>query len=192
MLEWLYSCKHPFEKVEEQERRSRIACRHSRIHGRSFELQNQDEAVLVPHMECYACVTRMECHARIYAMADKYGIHGLKELARANFVAAWDPRAGNLYCYPPPAFLKVIEIVYTTTPSTDQGLREGIGAIIFQNRGRFRHHKGFRGLVNRDLRMGNSQWTWSMRWWSVLILYFTPRLLKVSLLMARVLPTKTA
>ncbi|KAI9672634.1 MAG: hypothetical protein M1831_000069 [Alyxoria varia] len=59
-------------------------------------------------------------HARVYALAEKYGIHGLKALAKAKFETlsseSWDD----------PGFLDAVEEVYTTTIEQDRGLRDVI------------------------------------------------------------------
>jgi len=56
-------------------------------------------------------------HARVYAVADKYGIPGLKALAQKKFetqtAARWDDYD----------FLDAMEEVYTTTAESDRGLR---------------------------------------------------------------------
>lgn len=60
-------------------------------------------------------------HAMMYAMGDKYGIHGLKALAREKFQEAWKFTAAGL--------VKAIKIVYASTMESDRGLRE----IIINN-----------------------------------------------------------
>lgn len=56
-------------------------------------------------------------HAKIYAIAEKYFVAGLKELAMEKFKAActssWDDAA----------FPVAVNIVYQTTPESDLGLR---------------------------------------------------------------------
>lgn len=62
-------------------------------------------------------------HARVYALAEKYGIYGLKTLAREKFESLvsdkWDESD----------FLEATEEVYTTTVDNDRGLRN----IILQS-----------------------------------------------------------
>ncbi|THX59129.1 hypothetical protein D6D06_02360 [Aureobasidium pullulans] len=55
-------------------------------------------------------------HARMYAMGDKYGIPGLKALAKMKFEEA------TKYTYA--GLVKAIRIVYTSTVDSDVGLRQ--------------------------------------------------------------------
>jgi len=56
-------------------------------------------------------------HARVYTLADKYGIPGLKSLAKHKFER-------QMACYyDSPEFADAVEEVYTTTIDTDRGLR---------------------------------------------------------------------
>ncbi|KAF2721149.1 hypothetical protein K431DRAFT_346642 [Polychaeton citri CBS 116435] len=59
-------------------------------------------------------------HARMYAAAEKYGIHGLKVLALDKFkiqlTRHWDSFE----------FAEAIHIVYSTTPATDKDMREAV------------------------------------------------------------------
>ncbi|KAG9674738.1 hypothetical protein KCU99_g4228, partial [Aureobasidium melanogenum] len=60
-------------------------------------------------------------HAMMYAMGDKYGIYGLKALAREKFQEAWKFTAAGL--------VKAIKIAYASTMESDIGLCE----IIINN-----------------------------------------------------------
>jgi hypothetical protein len=62
-------------------------------------------------------------NARVYAIADKYGIPGLKDLSRKKFrdclVGDWDNDS----------FSNVIRFVYKSTPEQDRGLRKEVVAV---------------------------------------------------------------
>ncbi|KAF7509726.1 hypothetical protein GJ744_007597 [Endocarpon pusillum] len=61
--------------------------------------------------------SELNVHAQMYALADKYGIHDLKDLAREKFAAVasndWDGKG----------FPVAVHTVYATTPESDYGLR---------------------------------------------------------------------
>lgn len=60
------------------------------------------------------CIT----HAKVYSLADKYFIKGLKETARDKFGSCMrDSFAGS-------TFYDAVEAVFNTTPDTDTGLRD--------------------------------------------------------------------
>jgi speckle-type POZ protein len=69
----------------------------------------------------------MVFHAKVYQIADKYGILALKESAKKNFspavMAGWSTEE----------FPIAIDIVYTTTPSEDRGLRDLVVEISNAN-----------------------------------------------------------
>lgn len=73
----------------------------------------------------------LNIHAQMYALADKYGIHGLKDLARTKFAAAasnhWDCSG----------FPLAMQTVFTTTPDDDNGLRDVVINILGQHRALF-------------------------------------------------------
>ena len=61
-------------------------------------------------------------HARVYAIADKYGVGLLKDLAKQKFaLAVQTTNVANIS-----SFIAAIEVVYTTTLGSDQGLRDCI------------------------------------------------------------------
>lgn len=59
-------------------------------------------------------------HARVYAVAEKYGIPGLKALAQKKFETQVVARWNDL------DFLDAMEEVYTTTVDSDRGLRNAV------------------------------------------------------------------
>ncbi|PVI05415.1 hypothetical protein DM02DRAFT_498558, partial [Periconia macrospinosa] len=57
-------------------------------------------------------------HAKVYAIAEKYHIQGLKFVAIENFrLATLDVIVNKEFC-------NAIDVVYTTTPDSDRGLRD--------------------------------------------------------------------
>lgn len=64
----------------------------------------------------------------MYAVADTYGVLGLKRLANQKFRDAvreyWDSSE----------FVKSIKVVYTSTPSEDQGLRQEVNRVLVNRR----------------------------------------------------------
>ncbi|MCJ1450659.1 hypothetical protein MMC28_000992 [Mycoblastus sanguinarius] len=71
-------------------------------------------------------------HARMYAIADKYDIPILKDLAIAKFAPSLkDTQAVDI-----PSFTAAIEVIYTSTLDTDRGLRD---CLIPTLKDRMRH-----------------------------------------------------
>jgi len=60
----------------------------------------------------------------MYAVADFYSVSGLKELANKKFRDTvqehWDSNV----------FIKAVEVVYTTTPPKDRGLRQVVSYVL--------------------------------------------------------------
>jgi hypothetical protein len=68
--------------------------------------------------------TGIDVHAQMYALADKYGIHDLKDLAREKFaVAASIGWHENM-------FATAVQTVYSSTPDSDHGLRDVVVETI--------------------------------------------------------------
>jgi hypothetical protein len=72
--------------------------------------------------------TDLRTHAQMYALADKYGISDLKELARDKFADAVDRN-----CYES-EFSLAIRTVYASTPDDDMGLRDVVVETIREHR----------------------------------------------------------
>ena len=72
--------------------------------------------------------TELNIHAQIYALADKYGIHDLKDLAREKFADAasnaWDDSG----------FPLAVQTVYSSTPEGDDGLRDVVVDTLSRHR----------------------------------------------------------
>ncbi|KAF5615980.1 ARM repeat protein [Fusarium sp. NRRL 25303] len=83
----------------------------------------------------------MMFHAKVYQIADKYGIEALKRLAamkyRTSVEAGWE-----MDCFP-----EAIELAYTTTPPGDRGLRDIAVEIIFKRLGKLMTQDTFCGKM---------------------------------------------
>lgn len=64
-----------------------------------------------------------EFNARMYALADKYGIVNLKDFAKYS-LSLLLPYPGDLRTFKAPMFVKALRVIYTTTLSSDRGLRD--------------------------------------------------------------------
>lgn len=71
---------------------------------------------------------RLTVNALVYAMADKYEVENLKESAKAKFQEA----ASN--DWKSPSFAYAADLVFSTTPSSDQGLRQIVTNTIDRHR----------------------------------------------------------
>ncbi|KAH0559307.1 hypothetical protein GP486_004180 [Trichoglossum hirsutum] len=65
---------------------------------------------------------------RVYAIAEKYGIEDLKELARSRF-STWASENWNHHS----EFTAMVQEVYDSTPSSDRGLRDVVETILKKN-----------------------------------------------------------
>ena len=79
-----------------------------------YSCDHDDEADQYPY----------EFNARMYALADKYGIEDLKDLAKY-LLSRWLPSSGDgSASFDAPLFVKALRVIYTTTLSSDWGLRD--------------------------------------------------------------------
>ncbi|KAI5862510.1 hypothetical protein GGS23DRAFT_79516 [Durotheca rogersii] len=74
------------------------------------------------------CYSDLVVHAKIYALAGKYFIGGLKALALQKFEAATQKH------WAPGDFLEAAQEVYTSTLDSDRGLRDAIVKTLFEHR----------------------------------------------------------
>lgn len=89
----------------------------------------------------------LEVNGHLYALADKYGIKSLKQLARAKFekcVARHTPHHIDL-------LPKVLEAVYTTTPASDRGLRDLLTPLLVRYKAELRADDHFVDLFKNRL-----------------------------------------
>ena len=91
---------------------------------------------------------RLSTNANMYAIADKYRIDALKDLARDKFSrildAGWDITD----------FLEVIETVYTTTPASDRGLRDRLAPVLLEHKDELHDNEVFVSLIKDKLSDG--------------------------------------
>lgn len=81
--------------------------------------------------------------ARVYAIADKYGVGLLKDLAKQNFATAiTDTKAADI-----PSFIEAVRVIYTSTLGSDQGLRDCILPKLKQLKQQLRDSTEFMNLV---------------------------------------------
>jgi hypothetical protein len=101
------------------------------------------------------CNTTM--HARLYALGSKYGINSLQEVAKIKFAEA------ATYAWNHSDFITAAEIVYTTTPDTDKGLRDIVSRTIVEHAavitGRPRMEQCIRGIDGLAYDLFNSKST---------------------------------
>ena len=89
-------------------------------------------------------------HARMYAIAEKYNIPPLKELAQEKFAATlWD--VNNAKDFDIPAFVAAIDIIFSSTLSTDRGLRDTILPTMVHFKAELRNSNDFMGLITAGL-----------------------------------------
>ena len=90
-------------------------------------------------------------HARVYAIADKYGVGLLKDLARARFALA----VRNTVATDIADLIAATEVVYATTPSSDRGLRNSIKPKLMEFKQQLRDNNEFMALFVSGLGGGN-------------------------------------
>jgi hypothetical protein len=72
--------------------------------------------------------SELSIHAHMYELAEKYGIHDLKDLARTKFAESVSEKWNGS------EFPLAIRIVYATTPENDNGLRDVVVETISQHK----------------------------------------------------------
>jgi hypothetical protein len=72
--------------------------------------------------------TQLNIHAQMYALADKYGIHDLKDFARVRFAET------ALHDWNDSGFPLAVQTVYSSTPNNDHGLRDVVVATLSKHR----------------------------------------------------------
>ena len=86
----------------------------------------------------------------MYAIADKYGVGLLKDLAAAKFsLALKEIRAADI-----PDFIAAIEVVYTSTLGSDRGLRDIIKPKLIEFKQKLRDSDQFMALFVSGLGEG--------------------------------------
>ena len=94
-------------------------------------------------------------HARMYAIADKYSVPLLKDLAKERFATCLkNIESKGIQSLDIPTFANAIEIIYTTTLESDRGLRDAIIPIMIEFKTQLRASDEFMGLILSNLREG--------------------------------------
>lgn len=127
-----------------------------------IELKEDDPALLREVLlACYTCGyddtvggdnknnNKLDFNARMYAMADKYDIAFLKKLSTAMLQAQLD---GPMIT---PRFLKAVRTIYTTTLSSDRGLRDLLVPVLKKHRSALSNDAGFLNLIKSGLADGD-------------------------------------
>lgn len=84
----------------------------------------------------------MVVEAKMYAMADKYELDGLKEVAKTRFAEALKRS------YDTEEFVVAVETVYSTTPDSDRGLRDIVTAFTWSRQETLLARKDVQSLLN--------------------------------------------
>ena len=90
-------------------------------------------------------------HARVYAIADKYGVGLLKDLAKARFALA----VRNTVATDIPSLIAATELVYASTPSSDRGLRNCVKPKLIEFKQQLRDSDDFMALFVSGLDGGH-------------------------------------
>lgn len=111
-----------------------------------------DNKRLDEEKRCERLETDLVGHVNVYALADKYGIQALKEVVAIKFCAAL-PGVWNLQVKPQFVDLnvKVAEVLYKTTPSTDCGLRNILLDFLEKDNSYFAKNEQFLKLSKSGL-----------------------------------------
>lgn len=122
-----------------------------------IELKEDDPALLREFLvACYTCSyddsagreNQLDFHARMYGMADKYDVPFLKELSKSMFHAQIKGPIDM------PPFLKAVQSIYTTTLSSDRGLRDLLIPALKTHRHTLNKDDGFSDLIKSGLADG--------------------------------------
>ena len=92
-----------------------------------------------------------EAHARVYAIAYKYGVMLLKDLARARFALAMNDTVATDIA----SLVAATEVVYASTPSWDRGLRDCIKPKLIEFKQQLRDCDDFMALFGSGLSGGD-------------------------------------
>lgn len=121
---------------------------------------NEDDAAIVEKMLCffYTCeysdlgenAADAVINILVYAIADKYNIETLKRLAITKFKGTMSSTKFN-----PNAFPGIVRQIYSTTPSSDRGLRDCAKDITKQQKDSLRLNKAFRNLLQDGILEGD-------------------------------------
>ena len=87
-------------------------------------------------------------HALVYAMAEKYEIMSLKELAKSKMAEAI--KRGNWFLE---SFVQALQVIWATTPESDRGLRDQVIPVFMKHKEKMKKDKLFIEMIrsNGDL-----------------------------------------
>ena len=91
-----------------------------------------------------------EFNARMYALADKYGIGDLEDFA-SNSLSQLLPCPGGQRTIDAPNFVKALKVIYTTTLNSDRGLRDLVIPAIKRCRVDLRDNAEFMEMLGSGL-----------------------------------------
>ncbi|MCJ1435433.1 hypothetical protein MMC27_004806 [Xylographa pallens] len=96
-------------------------------------------------------------NANVYAIAHKYEIRSLKKVARRKTMEALETNPNHK------SFSSAVDIVWTTTPLHDRGLRDLFLPVIVENQKTLREKDDFKDSVraNGDLAVDVLEYTWA-------------------------------
>lgn len=100
-------------------------------------------------------VSPMLFNVQVYGIADKYGILALKSVAKEKFDKAVRT------CWDMDDFAHVITEIYSSTPSTDRGLRDTVVDVAHEHIRALLEKDDFRGVLEETavlLRMSRNLW----------------------------------
>jgi len=74
----------------------------------------------------------LSIHTKIYGIADKYFVKGLKQLVRENFRECLENSFAGW------SFYQAVNLIFTTTPDTDTGLRDLAAERVSEEKRKYR------------------------------------------------------
>ena len=95
-------------------------------------------------------------HPRMYAIAEKYGVTLLKDIAKEKFgTSLGDIQSKGVASLDIPTFTTAIDVIYTTTLASDRGLRDAIIPIMTAFKTQLRASDDFMALIRGTLADGD-------------------------------------
>ena len=123
-----------------------------------YRLDYHDQACASDVKDSVTAGSPLVINACIYALADKYEIPELKEVAKQKTMAAMETE------WKKECFLDAIHLVWATTPSSDRGLRDCYIPIISKHRTDLRAREDFMDVLRlrQDLAVDILEVTWGI------------------------------
>ena len=95
-------------------------------------------------------VSELHTHASMYALGDEYDILDLKEEALWKFKRTMEAIKGHIDEFT--SVVEVVSTVYSTTPSSDRGLRDAVVAFGANNLERIKNLSDLKSAVTQVLK----------------------------------------